>query len=150
MAHSFTSLNIHFVFSTKNRKCLIDDQIKSRLWEYMGGIAKQQNMKAIAIGGTSNHIHMLVSLPAAITPAKSVQLIKSNSSKWVNEEFPNKRGFCWQVGYSGFSVSPRQIQKVINYINAQEECHRIKSFEEEYIGFLQNSGISYEERFVWG
>lgn len=150
MANSFTSLNIHFVFSTKNRKCLIDDQMKSRLWEYMGGIAKQYNMVALAVGGTNNHVHMLVSMPAVLSPSKSIQLIKSNSSKWVNEEFRNSTGFSWQVGYSGFSVSPTQIQKVMNYINGQEEHHRTKSFEEEYIGFLMDCGIEYNERYVWG
>jgi putative transposase len=150
MANSFTSINIHFVFSTKNRKCLIDDKIKSRLWGYMGGIAKDNKMTALAVGGTENHVHILISIPAAISPAKCIQLIKSNSSKWVNEEFQNRTGFSWQVGYSGFSVSPRQIQNVINYINRQEEHHRIKSFEEEYIGFLKDSGIEYEERYVWG
>ncbi|MCK9398700.1 MAG: IS200/IS605 family transposase [Bacteroidales bacterium] len=150
MANSFTSINIHFVFSTKNRKNLIDDKMQSRLWEYIGGIAKQHNMVALAIGGTNNHVHMLVSMPAALSPAKSIQLIKSNSSKWVNEEFPNKNGFSWQVGYSGFSVSPRQIQNVINYITGQEEHHRIRSFEEEYISFLKDSVIEYDERYVWG
>ena len=150
MANSFTSINIHFVFSTKNRKCLIDDKIKSRLWGYMGGIAKDNKMTALAIGGTNNHVHMLLSMPAVLSPAKSIQLIKSNSSKWVNEEFRHKTGFSWQVGYSGFSVGPKQIKNVINYINRQEEHHRIKSFEEEYISFLEESGIEYEEQYVWG
>jgi REP element-mobilizing transposase RayT len=120
------------------------------LWAYMGGIAKDYKMVALAIGGTENHVHMLVSIPAVLNPAKCMQVIKSNSSKWVNEEFRNGNGFSWQVGYSGFSVSPRQIKNVINYINRQEEHHRIKSFEEEYIGFLKDSGIEYEERYVWG
>lgn len=150
MANSYTSMNIHFVFSTKNRKNLIDNNMQSRLWAYMGGIAKDYKMVALAVGGTENHVHILITIPAAISPAKCIQLIKSNSSKWVNEEFHNKGGFSWQVGYSGFSVSPRQIQNVKNYINGQEEHHRIRSFEEEYIVFLKDSGIEYDERYVWG
>jgi putative transposase len=150
MANSYTSMNIHFVFSTKNRKHLIDSDLQPQLWAYIGGIAKEYKMVAHAIGGTDNHVHMLIAVPAVLSPSKCMQVIKSNSSKWVNEEFRQHRGFSWQVGYSGFSVSPRQIQKVINYINGQEEHHRIKSFEEEYIGFLKDSGIEYNEQYVWG
>lgn len=150
MANSYTALNIHFVFSTKNRKHLIDNNIQPILWAYMGGIAKDYKMVALAIGGTENHVHMLVSIPAVLSPAKCMQVIKSNSSKWVNEEFRHKTGFSWQVGYSGFSVSPRQIENVIKYINKQEEHHRKITFEEEYLGFLKDTGIVYDERYIWG
>jgi putative transposase len=150
MANSFLSMHIHFVFSTKKREKLIDNKLRARLWAYIGGIARQHNMVALAVGGTDNHVHMLISIPATVCPAKVVQLIKANSSKWVNEEFPAKNGFSWQVGYSGFSVSPRQINNVKNYIIGQEEHHRIRSFEEEYLGFLKESGIEYDERYIWG
>jgi putative transposase len=150
MANSYTSVNIHFVFSTKNRDNLIDKRMKSRLYEYLGGIAKEIKMVPLAIGGTNNHVHVLVSMPPVISPSKGIQLLKTNSSRWIHEEFPNKSGFSWQVGYSGFSVSPRQIQNVKNYINSQEEHHRLKTFEEEYVGFLKDSGIEYDEKYVWG
>jgi len=150
MANSFTSLNIHFVFSTKNRENLIDDKMKSRLYAYLGGIAEQNKMIPLAIGGTKNHLHLLISMPAVISPSKGIQLLKTNSSRWINEEFPIKPGFSWQVGYSGFSVSPRHIHNVKNYINRQEEHHRIRTFEEEYIIFLKDSGIEYDEKFVLG
>ncbi len=150
MANSYTSLNIHYVFSTKNRKNLLDSQMRSRLWPYIGGIAKQHNMVALAVGGTENHVHMLVSIPATLTPSKAIQLVKANSSRWINEEFPKKTGFSWQVGYSGFSVSPRQIKNVRNYINRQEDHHRIRTFEEEYVRFLKDSGIDYNEQNIWG
>ena len=150
MANSYTSMNIHFVFSTKNRKNLIDSQMRSRLCTYIGGIARQHNMVALAVGGTENHVHMLISIPVTITPSKVVQLIKANSSRWIKEEFPKRSGFSWQVGYSGFSVSPRQIKNVMNYINRQEDHHRIMTFEEEYVGFLKDSGIEYDEQYIWG
>jgi len=150
MAATFTSMYIHFVFSTKNRENLIDNKMKSHLWAYMGGIASQNKMVALAVGGSGNHIHMLLSIPAAISPSKAIQLVKANSSKWINEENHNKVRFSWQVGYGGFTVSPRQIEKVINYIQGQEEHHRIKTFEEEYVGFLKDSGIEYDERYLWG
>ncbi len=146
MANSFTSVNIHFVFSTKNREKLIQDHFKSRLWAYMGGVAKNNKMVPLAIGGTKDHIHMLISLCPVISPSKAMQLIKANSSRWINEEFPTKARFTWQEGYYGFSVSPRHIQNVINYINGQEEHHRIRSFEAEYLEFLKVSGIEFDEK----
>ena len=150
MASTLTSMYIHFVFSTKNRENLIDNNLKSNLWAYMGGIARQNNMVAIAVGGTGNHVHMLISIPASISPSKAIQLVKANSSKWINEGNHKKFRFSWQVGYGGFTVSPRQIGNVKTYILRQEEHHRIKTFEEEYIGFLKDSGIEYDERYLWG
>jgi putative transposase len=150
MASSFITVNIHFVFSTKNRQKLIEKTMRARLWAYMGGIAKQNKMVALAVGGTDNHAHLLISIPAAMTPSKAVQLVKAGSSKWIHDEFPHKSEFSWQIGYSAFSVSPKRIQFVIKYINNQEEHHRRKSFEEEYVAFLKSSGFEYDARYIWG
>jgi len=150
MATSFVSVNIHFVFSTKKRQKLIEKNIRPRLWAYMGGIAKQNKMVALAVGGTDNHSHLLISIPAALSPSKAVQLIKAGSSKWVQDEFPHIKGFSWQVGYSAFSVSPKRVQSVIDYINNQEEHHRTRGFEEEYIAFLKSSRFEYDEKYIWG
>ena len=150
MANSYTSMNIHFVFSTKNRVSLIDNKLKTRLHYYLGGIAREIKMVPLAVGGTSNHVHILVSVPPVLSPAKGIQLLKTNSSRWIHEEFPGMAGFSWQVGYSAFSVSPRLIGNVRSYIHRQEEHHRIRTFEEEYVGFLKESGIEYDEKYVWG
>jgi putative transposase len=150
MASSFISVHIHFVFSTKKRQKLIEKTMRPRLWAYMGGIAKQNKMVALAVGGTADHAHLLISIPAAISPSKAVQLIKAGSSKWVNEEFFHKSEFSWQIGYSAFSVSPKRVQSVIDYINNQEEHHKTKTFEEEYIAFLKSSGFEYDEKHLWG
>jgi putative transposase len=150
MANTYTSLNFHFVFSTKNRENMIDSKIKSRLYDYLAGIARENKMTPLAIGGTGNHVHLLLSISPVVNISKCIQVIKAGSSKWVHEEFPKRSGFAWQLGYSGFSVSPRNIQNVMNYIENQEEHHRLRSFEEEYIGFLKESGIDYEEKYVRG
>jgi putative transposase len=150
MASSFISVNIHFVFSTKKRQRLIEKSIRPRLWAYIGGIAKQNKMVALAVGGTNNHAHLLISIPATISPSKAVQLIKAGSSKWIHDEFPHKSEFAWQVGYSAFSVSSNRIHAVIDYINDQEEHHKTKTFEEEYIAFLNSSGFEYDEKYIWG
>lgn len=149
MPHSYVSNLVHYIFSTKERFPLIDAELESRLWPYMGGIARENRMKAMAIGGTADHIHMLVSLPATMSLAKGVQLIKGGSSKWVHDEFSKYRKFEWQDGYGAFSVSASKMRTVINYIDRQKEHHRKKTFEEEFIEFLEEYRVPYDHRYVF-
>jgi REP element-mobilizing transposase RayT len=150
MANTLTFLNIHYVFSTKKRQPYIDDAVKNRLWSYMGGIARKNNMIPQAIGGTNNHAHVLLSIPPSISPSKAIQLIKAGSSKWVHDEFPDKKSFSWQTGYAAYSVSLGKLSHTINYIHDQEEHHRKKTFEKEYLEFLSVNGIDFDEKYVWG
>jgi putative transposase len=137
MAHSFTSCLFHCVFSTKERTKIITADLRERLWPYMGGIARADDMKALAIGGVSDHAHLLLSLPSSLAIAKAIQLIKGNSSKWIHETFPNLAHFAWQEGYGAFSIGVSGIDATTAYINNQEEHHRHKSFQEEFLSFLQ-------------
>src|SRR5438309_6729740 len=120
MPHSYVSNVVHYIFSTKERFPSIDPQLESRLWPYMGGIARENGMKAITIGGTADHVHALLSLPATISVAKGIQLIKGGSSKWVHDTFPQYRKFSWQEGYGAFTVSVSQMKNVIAYIDTQK------------------------------
>jgi REP element-mobilizing transposase RayT len=129
---------------------LIDNELQKQLWPYIGGIARQNNMLAYAIGGTEDHIHILLSLPGSISTAKAIQLIKSGSSKWIHDTFSDKSGFAWQTGYAAFSVSKSNREKVVQYILNQEEHHQKTTFQQEYLSFLNNSGINYDLRYVWG
>jgi putative transposase len=95
MAHTYVSSLVHCVFSTKERAKIIEVDYRERLWGFMGGIARENNIKALAIGGTENHVHLLLSLPATINVAKAMQLIKGGSSKWVHNNFPKKSKFAW-------------------------------------------------------
>jgi REP element-mobilizing transposase RayT len=149
MAHSFISNYMHCVFSTRGRLALITPELQPRLWAYIGGIARENGMKAIAVGGIADHIHVLLSLPATISFAKAVQLIKGGSSKWVHEEFPRSKDFGWQDGYAAFSVSRSQLDKTADYINNQKEHHRKRSFQEEFIELLDKHGIEYDARYVF-
>ena len=106
-------------------------------------------MKALAIGGTTDHLHALLSLPGMMSFAKAVQLIKGGSSKWLHEVFPESRKFAWQDGYGAFSVSASQVPKTITYINNQKEHHRKKSFHEEFQELLRKHGIEYDSRYVF-
>ncbi len=150
MANTYTSLHYHIVFSTKNRENHIRAEAGDRIWAFLGGIARENKMKALCVGGTENHIHILIMTPPAMAPSKMVQLLKGGSSKWIHETFPEMRTFAWQDGYGAFTVSKSQIPEVIRYIENQHEHHRGKSFQEEYLAFLKTHGIEYDDRYVWG
>src|SRR5215831_14387488 len=143
MSHALVSNLMHCTFSTKERYPFIDSDLEQRLWPYVGGIARENRMTALAISGTADHLHALLSLPGMMSFAKAVQLIKGGSSKWIHDKFPSRKTFAWQEGYGAFSVSASQVPKTIAYINNQKEHHRRKTFEEEFIELLQKHGIEY-------
>ena len=146
---SYVSSYYHCVFSTKERRPLIPPGLQERLWPYLGGIARQNEMKAIEIGGMPDHVHILLSLPSTLAIAKAMQLIKGGSSKWVHESFPEHRLFGWQVKYGAFSMSVSQLDKTVQYIQRQQEHHRKMTFQEEFLALLKKHGIAYDERYLW-
>jgi len=148
--HSYVSCYMHYIFSTKDRSKIITPELKERLWPYMGGIARDNNMKALAVGGTADHVHILLSIPSTTQIAKAIQLIKGNSSKWISDTFPGLRDFAWQKGYGAFSISISGIDETIAYIQSQDEHHRRRTFQEEFLAFLRKHKIAYDERYIWG
>ncbi|MDD5543327.1 MAG: IS200/IS605 family transposase [Acidobacteriia bacterium] len=149
MSHTFTNLLTHAIFSTKNRIPMIVSDIKPRLHAYMGGIIRELHGKPITIGGTTDHVHLLIQLPPILAPAEAIQKLKANSSRWVNETLRLRTKFAWQEGYAGFSVSLSNVPKVVRYILNQEQHHRRKTFQEEMREFLTTYGIAFEESSVW-
>src|SRR6266436_3424909 len=143
--HSFTSCLVHCVWSTKNREPSLSLDLRSRLWLYLGGIAKQNQMKMLAIGGVADHVHVLLSLPAALSVAKAMQLLKGNSSKWIRETFPKMHSFAWQEGYGAFSVGVSGVDATVAYIRSQAEHHRTRSFRQEYVAMLKKHGFAHDE-----
>jgi REP element-mobilizing transposase RayT len=133
---------MHGVFSTKARRPWLTPQIRDRLWPYLGGIARENAMKALAIGGVADHVHLLLSLPTTLSIAKAMQLLKGNSSKWLRETFPELRqqGFAWQEGFGSFSIGVSGVEDTIRYIQTQEDHHRQRSFREELEIFLRKHG----------
>ena len=150
MAHSYTSSLFHFAFSTEERHRTIHADFRERLWAYIGGIARENGMTALAVGGTDDHLHAMLSLPATMSVSKCMQLIKGGSSLWVHETFPQHRGFAWQEGYGAFSIGISQVEPTRLYIANQEEHHRRKTFQEEFLEFLHKHGIEYDPKYVWG
>lgn len=147
MAHSFTCIYLHIVFSTKDRRPLIPNERQSKLWHYLGGILKNHKMKALAIGGMSDHVHVLASLSSDASVAQALNLLKSNSSKWMRE---HDGAFGWQQGYAAFSVSTSALSSVTDYIENQAAHHKKRTFEEEYLGLLKKHGVAYDPRWVFG
>ena len=149
MANTYSALYCHLVFSTKNREPWLRNEVEARVWAYLGGIARDNGMTAVQIGGMPDHVHLLLGLPATMAVSKAAQLIKGGSSKWIKEEFPDLRGFAWQDGYGAFTVSKSNLLSIIQYIQDQREHHRGKTFQEEYIAFLDRHGVVYDKRYVW-
>ncbi|QQS33128.1 MAG: IS200/IS605 family transposase [Acidobacteriota bacterium] len=149
MANTYSNLFNHIVFSTKGRKNLIDREIESRVWAYIGGIARNHEIIAVQVGGTENHIHVLIMAKPKFSPSQIVQWLKGESSRWISEEFSHLRKFAWQDGYGVFSVSKSNVPSVIEYIRNQREHHRRHTFEDEYVSLLKLHGIDYDERYLF-
>ena len=143
--HSFVSCLMHVVFSTKERRPWMTSEIQERLWPYLGGIARENKMKALKVGGVEDHVHILLSLPSTLEIAKAVQLLKGNSSMWIHETFPKLKTFEWQEGYGAFSIGVSGVDDTIKYIENQAEHHRRQSFKDELKAFLKRHELEYEE-----
>jgi REP element-mobilizing transposase RayT len=141
MGHTYTNLLVHAVFGTKDRRPAIYDAFRPRLYEYLSGVAHHEFGQALAIGGTADHVHGLLTLRADVSVAEAMKKWKSLSSGWVHKTFPAEKDFGWQDGYGAFSVSRSLVPRVADYIGGQEEHHKNMTFEEELRGLLMRHGI---------
>lgn len=149
MAHTYTNLLVHAVFSTKDREPVLSAEVRDRLCPYLGGIVHEMGGRALAINGVEDHVHSLISIPPTVCVADVMRVLKANSSKWIHETWPGLRSFAWQTGYGAFSVSQSQADGVSEYIDRQEEHHKRMTFQEEFLALLKRHGISYDPRYVW-
>ena len=147
MSHTFAQNVIHIVFSTKDRRELMSEGLRPRMWAYAAGVCKKLDILVLAVGGTEDHIHLLVQIPPTMPVAKAVLAIKSNCSRWANEE---GHKFAWQQGCGAFSVSSSVVPTVIRYIENQETHHRRMSFDAEFLVLLKKHRIEFDSRFVFG
>ena len=145
MPSTYLSLHYHLIWSTKHRAPLIADIWRDRLHAYLGGATRTIGGIAEAVGGTNDHVHMLVGLRATHQLSEVLREIKHSSSQWVHEEIESAN-FAWQEGYGAFTVSASQTGAVKEYIARQVEHHRRRTFQDEYRQFLRQSGIDFDER----
>lgn len=146
---TFTNLLFHIVYSTKYRKLMIEKSWQDDLYGYVGGIVRDHKGTLLCMGGVSDHVHLLAKLSPTIAVSDMLRLIKSNSSKMVNETMRLRIPFEWQPGYAAFSVSESQYERVRDYILNQEEHHRKKTFQEEFIELLEKHNVTYDLRYVF-
>jgi putative transposase len=140
---------IHTVFSTKNRKPMIDVEWQDDLYAYMGVTAREHKAIIVCSGGIEDHVHLLIKIHPAFAVSSTVQLIKANASRWVNEERLTRWNFEWQRGYGAFSVSQSRARRVKQYIHNQREHHQKQTFSDEYVEILQRHEIEYDPRYVF-
>jgi REP-associated tyrosine transposase len=139
--HSIICNRVHIVFATAERRALIPDDLQERLWAYIGGVARNLDAVAMAVGGTADHVHILLSMPGNKSLSELVQKIKTNSSRWISDEGRIPL-FSWQKGYGAFSVAATGVKPAIEYILGQSEHHRRRDFRKEWLQILRQHGIS--------
>jgi putative transposase len=150
MSHTYTNLLSHVVFSTKDRRPLIDAEIKPRLLGYINGIVDESGGKVLSLNSMPDHLHMLCESPPTLSMSDAMRIVKANSTRWVHETWGSQKPFGWQTGYAAFSVSRSNVAAVANYIETQEAHHRKRTFQEEFVELLVKHGVDYNSRFVFG
>ena len=149
MTQSLSNVLLHIVFSTKHRWDIIEPTGIRRLHAYVGGTCRALGSPAIQIGGTSNHIHVGCTLPRTMTIAGLVEKIKTSSSAWMKTIGGGCKDFAWQSGYGAFSIGTSQAERLCRYIETQQEHHRKRTFEEEFLDLLHRYQVEYDERYLW-
>ena len=145
---SYTQLNYHLVFSTKDRRPWLGPEVMPRLREYLGGIIRNLGGQMVAANGPADHVHLATILNQKRPLMDILQELKQSSSKWIHQEFPDLRAFAWQDGYAAFTVSHSGMPQVVEYIAQQVPHHRRQTFVEELIALLERHGVQYDERYI--
>jgi REP element-mobilizing transposase RayT len=140
---------VHVIFSTKERRHLIKADVQPSLYAYMAGTLKNLDSPGLEIGGTANHLHLLVALSKKVALSDVVAELKKSSSKWIKTKGPAYSHFAWQEGYGAFSIGQSQVTQLRRYIVRQAEHHKTRSFEEELIETLKKYDVAYDERYIW-
>jgi REP-associated tyrosine transposase len=149
MPQSLSKVILHIIFSTKDREPWLGSDVRLRVHAYLATICRDLGAELAHVGGVSDHVHIVITLPRTLSQAQLIEQIKKVSSKWIKSLDARYRGFFWQRGYGAFSVSPSQLEAVLQYVDAQQEHHRTRSFQEEYRELLRKHGVDFDERYAW-
>ena len=148
MSDSYTNLLYHIVFSTKDRRPFITPAYEVRIYDYIGGTIRSLGGICLELNGTEDHVHLLAKLRPTRAVSDVLRELKANASGWMHDVFPSLKNFSWQRGYGAFTVSHSNVESVRRYIARQKEHHQKVSFKDEFIQFLKENGIDYDERFI--
>lgn len=150
MANTFTQIYIHIVFAVQGRGCLIPRQHKKEeLCKYTAGIVTNRGQKLITINNEPDHMHAFVGLKPTIAVSDLTRDIKAGSSGFINEKKWVRGRFSWQEGFGAFSHSHSEIDRVVKYIQNQEEHHRKRTFKEEYLKMLEDFAVQYDAQYLF-
>jgi REP element-mobilizing transposase RayT len=149
MPQSLSNVIIHAIFSTKDRVPLIAAAVRPSLHAYLATVARNAGCECYRAGGVSDHVHLALRLARTITMAALIEELKTSSSKWLKTQSPTLAAFAWQRGYGAFSLSPKDLDALLAYIDNQEKHHCTRTFQEEYRAVLTKYGIKFDERYVW-
>jgi putative transposase len=149
MPASYSSIRIHVVFSTKDRRPWLTPEIRERLWQYLSKTGEALEYKVLAVGGEVDHVHLLIVVPSKIAASVAIQKLKANASRWIRNTFGLKL-FSWQDGYGAFSVSITNTAAVVAYIDSQAEHHRKRDFRAEFEQILRMHGVKAESLPSYG
>ena len=149
MSQSLSKVILHIIFSTKNREPWLESDVRPRMHAYLATVCRDLGAELVRVGGVADHVHIVTTLPRTVSQAQLVEEIKKASSKWIKTLDARYRGFFWQRGYGAFSVSPSQLDTLVQYVEAQQEHHRTRTFQEEYRELLRRHGVDFDERYVW-
>lgn len=149
MANTYTQIHLQFVFAVKYREALILPAWKERLYQYITGIIQHNEHKMLQINGMSDHIHLLIGMRPTQSVSSLVQNVKTESSKWINDNKFCPQHFAWQEGYGAFSYSKSHVPDVIRYIQNQEIHHLKQSFIDEYLKLLKAFEVQFDEKYIF-
>jgi REP element-mobilizing transposase RayT len=149
MSQSLVNNLVHLVYSTKKRQPWIVKEHRAGLFAYQAGIFKKWASPALLIGGTEDHVHVLISLSKNHALNKVIEEVKKSSSKWMKTDGPRNLKFYWQAGFGAFSVSQSNVEHVKRYIENQEEHHRRMTFQDELRALLRRHKVAFDGRFIW-
>jgi REP element-mobilizing transposase RayT len=149
MPQSLAFLLVHVIFSTKDRKPVLDVSMRPALHAYLATVARNAKCECYRVGGVADHVHLAVRVSRTTNVAELVEILKSSSSKWLKTQSPALSKFAWQKGYGAFSAGPADLDALVSYIDAQEAHHSKQTFQDEFRAFLKRYGIECDERYLW-
>ena len=149
MANSMVKIDVHLIFHIKTTSVQMNTSDLPQIFAYIGGVLKEYDSIPFIVGGITDHVHTLSSLPQNMTISEMARITKANSSRWIKTLSPVYSKFAWQNGYGAFSVSPSLLDKTILYIKTQEIHHRVQTFQDEYKAFLDAYKIPYDEKYLF-
>ena len=147
MANTYTQIHIQTVFTVQNRICLIRNHWKEELYRFVTAIVQNHGHKVLAINGMPDHVHLFFGMRPTQSLSRLMQIVKCESSKWINDKQIVRGHFSWQEGYGAFSYSKSHVSEVVQYIRNQEQHHRRRTFIEEYHELLKKFGLAFEDQF---